>query len=63
MRMLLDNGKSFLGEIDLMDLIYFSLAIGNFCCWANFWGLVYLVLDFRSINLFMAIKMRKLLEL
>ena len=28
-----------------------------------FWGLVYFVLDYRSINFFMITKMRKILEL
>ena len=27
-----------------------KIAIGNFYCWANFSGLVYFVLNFRSIN-------------
>ena len=27
-----------------------KFAIGNFYCWANFSGLVYFVLNFRSIN-------------
>ena len=50
MRLLLGNDKIILGEIDLLGLIFFSFAIDNFCCWANFLGLVYFVLDSRSIK-------------
>ena len=56
-----------LGKIDLLNLIFFSFIIGNFCCWTNFFGFVYFVLDFRSIififYFFMVFKMRKMLEL
>ena len=67
MRLLLGNEKIILGEIDLLGLIFFSFAIDNFCCWANFLGLVYFALDSRSIKNFkkkiMAFKMRKMLKL
>ena len=33
------------GEIDWFGLIFFSFIIGNFCCWANFFGVEYFVLD------------------
>ena len=38
MRLLLDNDKIILGEIDLLGLIFFSFIIDNFCCWDNFFG-------------------------
>ena len=50
MRLLLGNDKIILDEIDLLGLIFFSFAIGNFCCWTNFLGLVYFVLDSISIK-------------
>ena len=49
--------------LDLLDLIFFRFAIGNLCCWDNFLGLVYFVLDFISIKIFMAFKRRKMLKL
>ena len=36
----------------LIEFNFFSFIIGNFCCWANFLGLLYFVLDFRSIDFF-----------
>ena len=51
LRLLLNNDKIILGEIDLLGLIFiFNFAIGNFCCWANFLEFVYFVLDFKSIK-------------
>ena len=44
-------------------LIFFSFSIGNFCCCANFFGFVYFVLDFVSINFFMNFKMKKILTI
>ena len=52
-----------LDKICWMDLIFFSFAIDNVCCWANFLGFVYFVLDFRAINFFINFKMRKMLGL
>ena len=46
-----------------MNLIVFSFTVGNFCTWANFFGLVYFVLDLGPINFFMAFKRRTMLEL
>ena len=39
------------------------LPIGNFCCWIIFWACIYFFLDFRSINIFMDFKRRKILDL
>ena len=47
----------------LFFFFFFSFTIGNFGCWTNFLGLVYFVLDFRSIKIFMVFKMRKNLKL
>ena len=65
MHLLLNNDKIILGEIDLLGLIFiFNFIIGNFYCWVNFLEFVYFVLDFKSIKKkFMAIKIRKILEL
>ena len=41
-----------LDKIGLLDLIFFNFTIGNFCCWANFFGLVYFVLNFKFIDFF-----------
>ena len=63
MRLLLDKDKIilfyfifkrvvfffFLGETDLLSLIFCSFVIGNFCCWANFLIVAYFVLNFGSI--------------
>ena len=51
-----------LSKIGKLDLIFFSFAIGDFCCCTNVFGLVYVVLDFRFTNFFMTFKMRKVLE-
>ena len=50
-------------KISRLGLIFFSFAIGYFYCQANFFWTLYFVLDFRSINFFMAFKMRKMLKL
>ena len=39
----------YLGETDLLSLIFCSFVIGNFCCWANFLIVAYFVLNFRPI--------------
>ena len=56
MRLLLGNDKIILGEIDLLGLIFFSFAIGNFCCCANVFGFVYFLLDSRSIKFLWPLK-------
>ena len=41
-----------LDKIGLLDLIFFNFTIGNFCYWANFFGHVYFVLNFKFIDFF-----------
>ena len=42
-----------LDKIGWLDLnFFFGLIIGNFCCWANFFGHVYFVLNFKFIDFF-----------
>ena len=36
----------------LIGLFFFSFAIGDFCCCTNVFGLIYVVLEFRSIKFF-----------
>ena len=46
----------------LIGLNFFLALLGDFCCCTNFFGLVYVVLNFRFINFLMTFKIRKVLE-
>ena len=48
-----------LSKIGLLDLIFFNFTIDNFCCWANFFELVYFVLNFKFIDFFVVFKNKK----
>ena len=48
-----------LSKIGLLDLIFFNFTIDNFCCWANFFELVYFVLNFKFIDFFVVFKKKK----
>ena len=47
----------------MIELNFFNFIIGNFFVELIFFGFVYFVLDFRSIDFSIVIKMRKMLEL
>ena len=40
--------------------LFFRFTMANFCCLAKFFGLVYFVIYFRSIDVFMVFKKRKM---
>ena len=62
-RIFIRVGLFVFGKICLLGLSFVCcFAISHFC-WGNFFGLIYFVLDCRSINFFMTIKRRKMVEL